>query len=189
MDTLLPIIFKYIIPFFILFTGIYLGIKTNLLKDQCNCEIKPYSFSRTQLLWWTLIISCCLSIYYGTNKSNVSLEDNYSLLILLGISFGTSGVARIIDNTDINNKMIRHQENATGKGFFTNILSDNNGISVHRFQALVFNIIFGLIFVFSFVLNGCSHFIQFDNLQLALMGVSSATYLGVKMNENSLPAS
>ncbi|WP_309642038.1 hypothetical protein [Flavobacterium sp.] len=176
------ILFINVIPFAIIVYGIYLSFWTPILKDISNCENKPYSFARAQLMWWTLIIVSSFSAYYGYN--NGLPEINKSLLILLGISLGTTTASRIIDNTDINTDKVRHQDSNDEKLFWTNILSDENGISVHRFQALIFNILFGVIFITEFISSAGKVFISFTPTELALMGISSAAYVGIKLNEN-----
>jgi len=180
-------LFTYVIPFVTVLLGIYLAFRTEILRDarvkQTDSFKKiPYSFARTQLLWWTLIILPCFCSYYGINEEIFQLNDP-SHLVLLGISLGTITGARIIDNTDVSNKAARHQDLNDTKGFFIDIISDENGISVHRFQALVFNFIFGVIFITEFV--STNEFMNFGKLELGLMGISSTAYLALKMNENT----
>ena len=56
----------------------------------------------------------------------------------MGISVGTTFAAGTIDNNQ--NPITRHQ-NEPSAGFFIDILSDENGISIHRFQNVVWTII------------------------------------------------
>lgn len=179
------LIFQYVIPIFIVLTGIFLSFKSDILKDSSISPKRPFSFARTQLMWWAIIISSCFCAYYGKNGELVDLNDR-SYLILLGISIGTVTAARIIDNTDILNNIVRHQDNNDSKGFIIDIISDDSGISVHRFQAMVFNAIFGAVFIAEYLEKGT--FIKFGNLELALMGISSAAYVGMKLNENKQPS-
>lgn len=173
-------IFVYILPIGIAITGLLLAFRSNILKDGSEaCDVKPYSFANTQLLWWTLIIVCTFSMYYGEHLK--MLELTRSSLILLGISLGTTTAAKIIDNTDKTTNAVRHQDKK-GVNFIIDIISDENGISVHRFQAFVFNTIFGLIFLNYFFTE--HKFIEFGDLELTLMGISSAAYLGLKATEN-----
>lgn len=183
LDTLREVVFQYLLPILIILVGLYMAAKTNLLKDISDLTPKPYSFARSQLFWWSLIIVCCFSISYGSTGTMPELSA--SCLILLGISLGTTTTARIIDNNEINSKIVRYQNelDKKGKGFLYNILSDENGVSIHRFQALVFNIIFGLMFIVEFASDNTT-FINFSNVELSLMGISSAAYVGLKMNEN-----
>ncbi|GAA3620680.1 hypothetical protein [Flavivirga jejuensis] len=180
LEEIRVIVFRYLLPILMVFVGLYLARKTDLLKDQSTSSEKPYSFSRSQLLWWTLIILCCFSIYYGTVGEIQKI--NKSSLILLGISLGTTTAARVIDSTEVSNNIPRHQDRLDKKGFMYNILSDENGISIHRFQAVVFNLIFGLIFIMKFASNGI--FEAFGEWELGLMGISSAAYVGLKVSEN-----
>lgn len=69
----------------------------------------------------------------------------------------------------------------TSKGFFKDMLSDSNGISLYRFQIAVWTLVIGYIFIFN-VWDNLS-MPQFDNTLLALMGISSGTYLGFKIPE------
>lgn len=67
------------------------------------------------------------------------------------------------------------------KGFWKDLLSDSNGISLYRFQIAIWTLVIGFIFVID-VYNTLS-MPQFDNTLLALMGISSGTYLGFKIPE------
>jgi hypothetical protein len=67
--------------------------------------------------------------------------------------------------------------------FFHDILSDDSGISIHRFQSMVFNVIFGIGFISNFIKQVCLEaypLADFTDWQFALIGISSATYLGLK---------
>lgn len=185
-------IFCYITPIVFVVIGILLSFKTEILKDKSKIDkskisdsdlAKPYSFARTQLMWWTLIIIALYAHGIGLTFNEESLiELNDTCLILLGISLGTTVSARIIDNTDINNNLERHQDKSS-KGFLIDILKDENGISIHRFQALAFNIIFGIIFISKFFSTHV--FLDFEQYELGLIGISSAAYVGLKINENT----
>jgi hypothetical protein len=63
--------------------------------------------------------------------------------------------------------------------FFRDILSDDDGVSFHRFQMFAWTIVFILIFVFS-VYNVLA-MPDFDTTLLALMGISGGTYVGFKL--------
>lgn len=172
-------IFTYLVPILIIAVAIILCIYSELIKDISYQSNKPYSFSRTQTIWWTLIIACSFSAYYGMN--GVMLNINSSSLILLGISLGTVTTAKIIDNTDVDKNIRRHQD-LKSRGFFIDILSDENGVSVHRFQALVFNLIFGIIYIVEFI--NTNTYAEFGKLELTLMGISAAFFVSTKAVEN-----
>lgn len=177
----MKILFEYVLPVAIFIFGMWLAVKTDLLKDTQvdNGLEKTYSFSRSQLFYWTMIVIICLCAGMGNNGNFdllLKLKEP-SILLLLGISVGTASVATYIDNEIPNPK-----KNTDSNGFIRDILSDAGGISVHRYQALLFNIIFGLVFVCQFITN-TTEFPVFDNYALALMGTSSAGYLLIKTNE------
>ena len=67
------------------------------------------------------------------------------------------------------------------EGFFTDILSDANGISFYRFQIAAWTVVLGIIFISS-VLNVLT-MPEFPKELLALMGISSGTYIGFKFPE------
>jgi hypothetical protein len=70
---------------------------------------------------------------------------------------------------------------ATSKGFLTDILSDGENVSFHRFQMAVWTIVLGVIFIWSVYRNMTMP--EFDASLLTLMGISSGTYVGFKFPE------
>jgi hypothetical protein len=146
---------------------------------------RPYSFSRVQLLWWTMIVFICYIFSFAITGTLIPI--NSTMAILLGCGAIVYAGGRIIDNKQLGDKNQRPQDKENGKGFFEDILSDDSGVSIHRFQALVFNVIFGVAYLsyfFSKFKAELYPFISFTNWQFALIGISSATYLGLKANEN-----
>jgi hypothetical protein len=168
---------------------IVLIAKTEILKDtSALANGKPYSLSRTQLALWTVIIFCCFIYLWG--KEDMIISDKLKLgrtaLILLGISTATTALGRTIDGSDekklqAGNVQSLHQNNPT-EGFLWDILSDKDGISIHRFQ----NVIFSIVLMAAFVIHVAEKSLmpEFDDTLLILSGVSSVGYLGVKLSEN-----
>jgi hypothetical protein len=158
--------------------------KYSMLRDMSTAAKKPYSYSKVQLAWWTVIIFtsfiCILAI-----QGIPSLDQ--SILIVLGISAATAAAARVIDVSDDLNKT-RHQ-NQDGSNIILDILSDDTGVSIHRFQAVILNLAVGIWFV-------CRVFTQLhdpkaaiimpkiDQSCLILLGLSSGTYAALKATEN-----
>jgi len=66
-------------------------------------------------------------------------------------------------------------------GFLNDILSDENGVSFHRFQIAVWTIVLGIVFVYT--VYDSLGMPDFDAKLLGLMGVSAGTYLGFKFPE------
>jgi hypothetical protein len=162
--------------------AIYLSIKTAILKDINTGGTGTYSLAKTQLLWWTLIIITCFIVALDSSSGKIFPDLNSTVVTLLGISLGTTATSKIIDGQlKVQGK---RAQSAGSRSFIHDILSDENGISVHRFQTVIFNIIFGIAFFIEFTQNGSFAFPDYDTSQLAVLGISSAGYIALKMNEN-----
>jgi len=173
------------------------------LRD-IGSEPRSYSWSRVQLWWWTVIILPLWILLWGPDGE--FYQFNPTCLVLLGLSGTTTIAGRIIDDREQADPAVTPRTPAaqatasqiTDSGaaaiavpaartnFFTDILSDQQGISIHRFQALVFNVAFA----FAFVLDTFSpenwskqSFPTFDPSTLALLGLSSITYVALKAKE------
>jgi hypothetical protein len=138
------------------------------------------------MAFWTVIIAA--TYVYLLIKHDFDYEDvkmSESAFILLGIGLGTTATARVMDNADqkkLDQGAIQacHQNDAS-EGFWKDILSDKNGISIARYQNVIFTIILGVVFV---VYSKNGKMADFDTNMLLLTGASSAGYLGVKTQEN-----
>jgi hypothetical protein len=138
-------------------------------------------------MWWTFVIVLSVILYCGINGDTPAITG--TCLVLLGIGAGTTISARIIDGRQRETAQTRgnvplHQDELS-KDFFTDILSDESGLSVHRFQCVVFNLVYGLAFLYTFVTT--STFPAYGSEALALLGISSAGYVGLKAFENQKP--
>jgi hypothetical protein len=184
-----------------------LAIYSNLLRDQVDCDVlemetekekikgrykfhknnTPYSLSRVQLALWTVIISCSyiyLTFGKGGNCPNPP-DINQTALILMGIGAAVTATGAIIDKTDIQSNIPRHQNTPSG-GFFVDILSDSQGISIPRFQNVIWTGIAMIVYLNKVYMmkTGCA-LPELDQTLLALTGISNATYLALKSQENS----
>lgn len=151
-----------------------MGLKNNILKDDANMY---YSLSRTQLLYWTVIFSG--AYLYICNETGALPDIPGSLLAILGISAATMAAGKVIENdqkpkTEIDPK-------AHSEGFFHDILSDRSSINIQRLQNVMFNVLFGLIFIQRTVSSNL--LADFDNNILLMMGISAGTYAGLKATE------
>jgi hypothetical protein len=167
--------------------GVWLFLNATALRDESTQLPRPYSLSRVQLAWWTLIV---LGAYLGVYAWKGEFwQLNGTCLALLGVGAGTSVAGRIIDTRQQEALSYRHQDAAPSQGLFSDILSDENGSSVHRFQTVAFNIVYGVSFVVStFQGAEATAFPTFDSTTLLLLGVSSSVYIAVKPNEtNAVP--
>jgi hypothetical protein len=127
---------------------------------------------------------------------------NGTALTLLGIGGATAAgsavvnaskqkeqVAAVAQATANNNTQLltRLQNLRKPNQFVIDILSDADGVSIHRFQLVAWT----LVLTFIFVKEVWEHLAmpEFDGNLLTLQGISSATYVGLKLAEPSVPKS
>jgi len=146
---------------------------------------KPFSLSRSQLGCWTVIISCSY-IYLQMCKffCMTDMGVNSTMLALLGISAITAAAGNVIDN---NSSTAQQGLQVPSEGFFKDILSDQNGINIHRFQNVIWTIIAIVLYIGKIPHVLCGELPVLDPTLIALTGISSLTYLGLKVNENTTP--
>ena len=161
---------------FVLCIGLflYLALKKDLLRD---CDIHgPYSLSLSQLLFWTTLVIG--AFIYMLVLTDIASSLNTSILLLLGISIATTGIASYIDG-----RKYKKVINAKKKhiNFITDVLSDGCKFSVQRVQIFAWNLVLGIYFVWYTIINKSMP--EFSDTLLFLMGVSSASYLGGKFPE------
>ena len=167
-----------------------LATKTEILKDISNASKKSFSLASFQLYLWTIIIACCYIISYF-NGGGFGVLNN-TCITLLGIGIGTTLAGRVIDNMQVQqveevNKnsmdmMMRHQDRDSSDILVGLLRDDQHNISIHRFQNLLFTMIFAALFIIDFLSN-CS-FPEFNSTELGLMGISSSGYVLMKYNED-----
>jgi hypothetical protein len=200
-------LYKFWIIFAILsFCIVILDKKYCMLRDISNAPgHQPYSWSRVQLAWWTIIVlSSFISILIGYG---VAPTLNSSTVILLGISAATTATAKVIDLSDADKLNVKRHQDDFGKNFFLDILSDDKGVSVTRFQTVVFNAVFGAWFIHAVLNNliscNCTKYLTdakeiadcaihplnyimptISDNNLILLGLSSTTYAALKLTEN-----
>ncbi len=178
---------------------IFLQKKYHLLADSgINAANRAYSLSRTQLVWWSyIVLSTIVAIVIGSGKLPKLSE---STLVLLGIGALTTISSRLTDISDDkkaagNGTTAQISRNDSTGNFFLDILSDNEGVSIHRLQSVVFNLVFGIWFMYKVMIEikgispditGINHMIpNFDKSNLIMMGISSGTYIALKTTENA----
>jgi hypothetical protein len=169
------------------------SMENYLIIAEANNIEKPkpaFSLGRSQLAFWTVIISSTfiyVVIYASSGSSIVIPEIPPVNLILLGIAAGTTVVAKVIDNSQKDNGTgTISQQDWPSKGFLTDIISDENGVSIHRLQNVIWIIIVGIIYIYYVIINSkIPDGNIINNDLLGLMGISAGTYLGLKTTENS----
>lgn len=179
---------------------LWLASHSDLLRDSGPAPAlparRPFSLSRTQMAFWsTLILAGYIVIWLITGDLDTITE---SLLGLMGISAGTALGGALIDNNKNQPNPVPAQPAAgaapaaapapvpppapaVSEGFLRDILSDDRGISLHRFQMAVWTVVLGIIFIAT--AYNTLRMPEFSATLLGLMGISSGTYLGFKLPE------
>lgn len=153
-------------------------------RERKRRKHKPYSLARFQMaFWFFLVIASFLFIWLITGANDTITA---SVLTLIGIGAGTALGAAAIDAASETNTSATTP--ITSKGFFTDILTDHkSGISFHRFQMFIWTLVLGVLFIYS-VWHRLS-MPEFSGTLLALLGISSGTYLGFKIPEQQSASS
>lgn len=159
-----------------------MGKQSAILKDRLGgSSSASYSLSRVQMAWWFFIVFASYIWLWIVGESIPSLSTQ--ALGLLSIGSGTCLAAASID-------MNKTPGDVKSDGFWLDLLSDSSGITLHRFQLLIFNIVIGFFFLSYVIQNVVMP--EFDGNVLSLLGLSSATYAGFKIPEqqssNATPA-
>ncbi|MDD1713395.1 MAG: hypothetical protein LUQ69_09555 [Methanoregulaceae archaeon] len=89
-----------------------------------------------------------------------------------------------VNEIDSKLKSLPQVEGVASNGWLMDVLSDGNGISLHRFQMLIWTLVLIGIF-FTEVYNKMA-MPTFSSTLLALMGISSGTYIGFKFPEQNV---
>jgi hypothetical protein len=138
----------------------------------------PFSLSISQLAFWTFIIFAAYLIIYGITGDYTNILTRQAL-VLLGINSVTAFGTSLIDGQGIEKNKKGSQRYS--EGFLKDILSDINGVNFHRFQTFIWTVAIGLLFVWEVIKNLAMP--EFDDTLLTLQGISSATYLGLRGQE------
>ncbi|MFZ6873562.1 hypothetical protein ACO0LF_16010 [Undibacterium sp. Di27W] len=151
-----------------------LGRDSGLLRDSNSVAVeqRTYSLARVQMAWWFFIV---LASYIWLCIATEGIPTiSAQALGLLGIGSATYLTAAGVDTS-------KPDQLGESQGFFHDILSDSQGLTLHRFQMLVFNVLIGFLFLIYVV----QHFNMpnLDSNILALLGMSAGTYAGFKIPE------
>jgi hypothetical protein len=130
---------------------------------------QPYSLARAQMAWWFfLLVVGYVFIWLVTGEAD-SIAP--SLLGLVGISAATALAAVAI-------KSGRGPRGSAG--FMRDLVSDDRGVvALDRFQVVVWTLVLGGIFLTAVFWDLTMP--EFSATMLALMGISSGTYIGFKL--------
>lgn len=158
------------------FALLRLGRDSGLLRDVTDLAVRSRSFSlsRVQMAWWFFIVFASYMWLWLVGEGIPTLSSQ--ALGLLGIGSATYFAAASVDAT-------KPPVSSESQGFWSDILSDAQGLALYRFQMLVFNLLFGVLFILYVVQHVSMP--EFDGNILTLMGMSAGTYAGFKIPEKT----
>jgi hypothetical protein len=194
----------------VLFAGcIELGKRSDMLREPGTSpdgKPKAYSLGRVQLATWTFLVLTSF-LFIGMITGDYTTSITSSVLALMGLSAGTAIGSSIIDSAPPANGgnaqpvlvaadgpplaeavpaaigtagRVRTAKPSSGR-WWRDIMSDNNGVNFHRFQLVAWTIVLGIIFIRQVYSQLAMP--DFDTTLLGLVGISSGTYLGLKLTE------
>jgi hypothetical protein len=144
-------------------------------------KLAPFSLARSQMAFWFFLALAAYVFIWLVTEELDTISD--SVLGLIGIGSGTALGAALIDAGQSQAAAARR---STSGRFLRDVLEGPTGLSFHRFQMLAWTVVLGIIFCAS-VYNTLA-MPEFSTTLLALMGISSGTYLGFKFPEGQAPA-
>jgi len=147
--------------------------RSDMLRDgpSVNGVYQPYSLARVQMAWWFfLLVVGYVFIWLVTGEVD-SIAP--SLLGLVGISAATALAAVAITSPSALGPR-------ASEGFFHDLISSDRGVvALDRLQVVVWTLVLGGIFLTSVLWDLTMP--EFSATMLALMGISSGTYIGFKL--------
>jgi hypothetical protein len=179
---------------------IVLAVRTALLRDADpsipDFTQRPFSLSKSQLAFWTVIIISTYLYIFIVNPAGVVNVLNTTALELLGISMATSAAAGVTGapaapaaRTPVPFSPRPLQAQTPGqplgqrhRNYIDDILSDNDGTNIHRLQMVLWTLVFGG--VFAYLCYQTRKFPDFDQQVFILMGISSGTYVWFRRTES-----
>jgi hypothetical protein len=130
---------------------------------------QPYSLARVQMAWWFfLLVAGYVFIWLVTGERD-SIAP--SLLGLVGISAATALAAVAVTP---------NRQPVASAGLWRDLVTDDRGIvALDRVQVVVWTFVLGSVFLYSVLWDLTMP--EFSATMLALMGISSGTYIGFKL--------
>lgn len=155
---------------------VYLGACSALVRDGGAPGVplaqRTYSLAKVQMAWWFAIVFTSFVFLWLITGETPGISAQ--ALTLLGISSATMAASLGVGGTRVGGEGVKNV-------FFRDLLSDADGITIHRFQMVVMTAALGLVFFFH-----VAHKLtmpEFDPSLLTLLGLSAATYVGLKIPE------
>jgi hypothetical protein len=166
------------LAFLLLFIAVMIlcVVRTDVLRDGPPIDgvRQPYSLGRAQMAWWFFLVVLSYSFIWLVTGDRDTIPP--SILGLIGISSAT-----VIAPSQ--REMSRTRLTA---GWWKDMVVDETGVvALDRLQVVVWTLVLSGIFLFSVIWELTMP--EFSGTLLALMGVSSGTYIGFKLPQRSSP--
>lgn len=184
--------------------------RTAILRDTATPMLalsdRPYSLGRWQMaFWFTLVLSAFVFLWVLTGDYDTITAD---AVTLMGISAATALGAVAMDNMKTESPWTKLETDLKAAGFasysdviaqntpkayvdaiepyksrglWKDLMTDASGAALHRMQVFFWTIALGVVFVLGVYQNLAMP--TFSATLLALMGISSGTYVGFKFPE------
>jgi hypothetical protein len=166
---------------------VWYGRSSNLLRDfgpaPGGGALKPFSLARTQMAAWFFVV---LAAYVFLWLVTGALDTLTTTVIgLMGISAATAVAGNAMDAGKQTTAAAAAGPAAPTQSvsFFTDIFSDEHGMSLARLQIGIWTLVLAVIFARSVFRDLAMP--EFDSTLLGLMGISNGTYLGFKGAEEA----
>lgn len=165
-------------------TGITLINRQTPAPNYWHQHEHPLSMARLQMSIWFFIIIGSFVFLWSTTGSLAGV--NNTALILMGISGGTSMFAAIVSEKrqwDVTKRAPASASATPFTNWFIDILSSDEGMTIHRFQIFAWTLVLAVVFVSGVISEYAMP--VFSSELLGLMGISSGVYLGFKIKEGN----
>jgi hypothetical protein len=176
----------------VLGVALWLAARSTALREHHDPAAPPheraaFSLARLQMAWWTALgLWGFVFLYIITH----GVQLNTSLVVLMGIGAVTALASSLIDARKAGEAAPEGAEPAPGaatpaappalsRGFFSDLVCDAHGVSLSRLQMVGWTVVLSAVFLHTVLTRLVLP--EFDTTLLALMGVSSGTYLGFKL--------
>ncbi|MDZ5648728.1 hypothetical protein [Nitrospirillum sp. BR 11828] len=167
---------------------------------------RAFSLAQSQMAWWfVIVLAAYLYLFLVTGELDTLTGQ---ALCLMGLGTGTAMGAAMVEQNKTNPILVAYQgvlaqvadpatpaadlptltatrdtlaRQLASHDFVHDILTDANGISLHRFQTAVWTVVIGVLFLIETVVH--RKMPDFDPYSLGVLGISAGTYLGFKIPE------
>jgi hypothetical protein len=147
--------------------------RSDMLRDGPTAEgvRQPYSLARVQMAWWFFLLVIGYVFIWLVTGERDSIAP--SLLGLMGISAATALAAVAVTRPSSGGP-------SGTRGFWRDLVTDDRGVvALDRLQVVVWTLVLGGIFLTAVLWDLTMP--EFSATMLALMGISSGTYIGFKL--------